>query len=127
MNASDFEARLRSVLSDLSDHLSDEQLAQAIASAGEITGISLPTTDQEMVEALLNRGEAVCLGTLQNDWLPRFDATYAGDTLSRADVARQIESKLTRLDKRWVQLSKRYKAGAGRSSMSVAVGTAKRV
>lgn len=127
MNASDFETRLRSILSDLSDHLSDEQLAQAIASAGEITGISLPTTDREMVEALLNRGEAVCLGMLQNDWLPRFDATYAGDALSRADVARQIESKLTRLDKRWEQLSERYKTGAGRSSMSAAVGTAKRV
>ena len=127
MNASDFEARLRSVLSDLSEHLSDEQLAEAIASAREITGITLPTADPEMVEALLNRGEAACLGMLQNDWLPRFDATYAGDTLSRADVARQIERKLARLGKRWEQLSKRYRSGAGRSSMGVAVGTAKRV
>ncbi len=127
MNASDFEVRLRAVLSDLSERLTDGQFEQAIASATDITGISLPTSDPEMIEALLNRGEAICLETLQNDWLPRFDVTYAGDKLSRADVAEQIERKLARLDKRWEVLSRRYKPSAERGSTSVSVGTAHRV
>ena len=127
MNASDFEARLRAVLSDPSEHLTEEQFEQAIASATDITGISQPTSDPEMIEALLNRGEAICLETLQNDWLPRFDVTYAGDKLSRADVAGQIERKLARLDKRWEVLSKRYEPDAKRGSSGVSVGTAYRV
>ena len=127
MNASDFETRLRAVLSDLSEQLTDGQFEQAIASATDITGISLPTSDPEMIEALLNRGEAICLETLQNDWLPRFDVTYAGDSLSRADVAGQIERKLARLDKRWEVLSMRYGPDAKRGSCGVSVGTAYRV
>ena len=127
MNASDFEVRLRAVLSDLSEQLTDGQFEQAIASATDITGISLPTSDPEMIEALLNRGEAICLETLQNDWLPRFDVTYAGDKLSRADVAEQIERKLARLDKRWEVLSRRYKPSAERGSRNVSVSTAYRV
>ena len=127
MNASDFEARLRAVLSQLSEHLTDEQFEHAVASAADVTGISVPTSDPEKVEALLNRGEAFCLETLQNDWLPRFDMTYGGDRLSRADVAKQIELKLARLDKRWEVLSERYKSDADRGSLSVSVGTAHRV
>lgn len=127
MNASDFEARLRAVLSDLSEQLTDGQFEQAIASATDITGISLPTSDPEMIEALLNRGEAVCLATLQNDWLPRFNVSYAGDSLSRADVAGQIERKLARLDNRWEVLSRRYEPDAKRASSGVSVGTAYRV
>ena len=127
MNASDFEVRLRAVLSDLSEQLTDGQFEQAIASATDITGISQPTSDPEMIEALLNRGEAICLETLQNDWLPRFDVTYAGDKLSRADVAGQIERKLARLDKRWEVLSKRYEPDVKRGSSGVSVGTAYRV
>lgn len=127
MNASDFEARLRALLSDLSEHISDEQFGHAVASAKEITGISLPTGDPEMLEALLNRGEAACLETLQNDWLPRFDVTYAGDNLSRTDVALQIERKLMRLNKRWEVLSKCCKPGAARGSRKVSIGKAYRV
>ena len=127
MNVSDFEARLRAVLSHLSEHLTDAQFEHAVAHAADITGITMPTSDPEKVEALLNRGEAFCLEMLQNDWLPRFDMTYDGDSLSRADVARQIGRKLARLDKRWAVLSERYKSDVDRGSLAIPVGTAYRV
>lgn len=127
MNASDFETRLRAVISDLSASLTDEQIENAIASAKDITGITLPTTDPEMIEALLNRGEAVCLAALQNDWLPRFNVEYGGDSLSRTDVADRIERKLNRLDTRWEVLSKRFRPDPSRESRRVSTGTANRI
>lgn len=127
MNASEFETRLRSSLSDLSQNLTDEQIADAIASALEVTGITLPTADPEKVEALLNRGQAFCLETLQNDWLQRFDMKYGEDNLSRADVAKAIEQKLARLQSRWEQLSRKYQPDADRASRGVAIATARRV
>jgi hypothetical protein len=127
MNHSDLEARLRSQLSDLLQHLTDDQLQQALSAGIETCGVTLPTSDPQKIEALLNRGEAYCLEALQNDWLPRFDVTYGDDGLSRSDVAKMIERKLSRLQTRWERLSKQYKPDADRSSTGVAVQTARRV
>lgn len=126
MTRSEFEARLRSLLSDLYDHLTTEQFDNAISSAIEVTQAALPCSDSEKTQALLNRGEFFCLETLQNDWLPRFDLCYGQDRLSRADVARQIERKLARLASEWERLSLRLNLNAGRSSRAVAVKTAYR-
>ncbi|MBN1591692.1 MAG: hypothetical protein JW941_00425 [Candidatus Coatesbacteria bacterium] len=115
------------MLSQLSEHLSEEQIQQSLLAAAQVTGISLPTTDPEMIEALLNRAEAFCLEILQNDWLPRFDLDYGGDSLSRSNVARQIERKLARLSRRWAALSRRYRPDADLGSRRLSIGTANRV
>ena len=79
MNSENVQSRLRAILSDLSEHLTDEQFEHAVSAALEVTGVVLPTTVPEKVEAVLNRGEALCLQMLQNDWLPRFDFKYGTD------------------------------------------------
>ena len=113
MNSENIQSRLRAMLSDLSEHLTDEQFEHAVSAALEVTGVALPTTVPEKVEAVLNRGEALCLQMLQNDWLPRFDFKYGSDELSRSDVASKIETKLNRLERRWEHLSRMLWPEAG--------------
>lgn len=126
MISTEFKTRLEALLSHLAKHLSDEQIDAAVVTAKEITGVSLPTTDPDKIEAIMNRGESLCLKMLQNDWLPRFDFKYGDESLSRGDVSRTIEKKLARLERRWEKLSERYKSDCERSISNVAVRTAHR-
>lgn len=106
MDQDQLQTRLELLLSDLltDGSVSTAQVAAACTHAVELVGVTMPTTDSIIVEALTNRAHHFALSCLRSDWVQKYDIglrNAPAEFWNRGDVWRHLETTLNRLQTDW--------------------------